>query len=316
MKVSIILPTYNNEATLNECLDGITNQDYDDYEILLIDGGSTDKTIEIAKNYNVKILNNLDKVEERARVLGIKKAKGDILCFIDADNIVLEKDWLSKMVKPFEDREIIGSDTYYFSFRKRDPLVTRYCALIGGDDPLAIYLGLYDRYNYFKNKWTDFSHKEEEKEGYLKIKLDKNNIPAMGSNGFLFRKNALKVIDYEPFIHSDIIYKLAEKGYFAKVNVGIVHVQKDVNDFFKKKIRRIKRRLLGEIKLQHNYGVSKKRLIFTLLYLLLIIPVLFDTLKGFFRKPTITWLFHPIATYSVLFLYLYYFTIGRFLIKK
>ncbi len=311
MKVSVILPTYNNEDTFEECLQGICNQDYKDYEVLVIDGGSSDKTLEIAKKYKTKILNNPHRVEERARVLGIKKSKGEILCFIDADNIITEKDWLKKMVNPFEDKDIIASDTHYFTFRKEDPLVTKYCAMIGGDDPMAIYLGLYDRHNYFKNKWTDFPHEEEKKEKYIKIKLNKKNIPAMGSNGFLFRKKTLLEINYKPFIHSDVIYRLAEKGYFAKVNIGIVHIQKDFVDFFKKKIRRIKRRLNGEIKLEHNYGVNKKKIFFTLIYLGLIFPVIFDMIKGFIRKPTLVWLFHPIATYGVLFLYIYYFTIGK-----
>lgn len=314
--ISIILPTYNNEATLNNCLNGIFIQDYDNFEVLVIDGSSTDKTLEISKKYKVKILNNPHRIEERARVLGIKKSKGEILCFIDADNIITEKDWLTKMVAPFKNKEIIGVDTYYYTFRKKDPLVTRYCSLIGGDDPIAIYLGLYDRYNYFKNRWTDFLNKEIKEGEYLKVKLNKEEIPAMGSNGFLYRKKTLLKINYEPFIHSDIIYKLADKGYFAKVNIGIVHIQKDVRDFFKKKIRRIKRRLSGEIKLEHNYGVSTKKLFFTSIYLLLILPVLYDTLKGFIRKPTLVWLFHPIATYGVLFLYLYYFTIGKLFIKR
>ena len=303
--VTVILPTYNNQSTLNECLKGLCDQDYKNYEILLIDGNSTDRTLDIAKKYKVKIINNPHRVEERARILGIKNSKGELLCFIDADNIILEKDWLKKMVVPFEDKEIICSDTYYFSSRKQDNLITRYCSLIGGDDPLAVYFGLHDRYNYFKKDWTGFKYYKEKKKGYLKIKLDKKGVPAMGSNGFLFRKETLTKIKYEPFIHTDIVYKLADKGYFAKVNLGIIHLQGDSKDFFNKKIRRIKRRISGEINLEHNYGVSKKKMLHVLIYLLTGVPF-YDTIKGYVKKPDSAWFFHPIATYLVFFIYSFY----------
>lgn len=310
-KITVILPTYNNEKTLIECLKGICNQSYKNYEILLIDGGSDDKTLEIAKNYRVKIINNPHRVEEKARVIGIKESKGEFLCFIDADNVIEDKDWLKKMIIPFRDKEIICSDTYYFSSRKKDNLITRYCSLIGGDDPLAIYLGIYDRYNYFKGDWTGLPYEKEKKENYIKIKLDKKNIPAMGSNGFIFRKETLIKINYEPFIHTDIIYKLAEKGYFAKVNVGIIHLQGGIGNFIQKKIRRVKRRISGEIKLENNYGNSNKKVLKMIGYIILFFPVLLDSIKGFSKKPDSAWFFHPIATYSILGIYSFYSILDR-----
>lgn len=312
MKLSIILPVYNNEKTINECLKNIFNQDFSkkDFEVLVIDGGSTDKTLEIVKNYPVKILNNPFRIEERARVQGIQKAKGEILCFLDADNFILDKEWIKKMIKPFEDKEITGSDTLSYTFRKEDGLVTKYCSLIGGDDPIAIYLGLYDRFNYFKNDWTDFPYQVLEKnEIYTKIKLDTKKIPAMGSNGFLYRKKDLIKISYEPFIHTDIIYKLVNSGHdkFAKVNTSLIHYLFGVRDFFKKKTRRLKRRNSGEVKIEYSsYGLTKSNIIKGLLWIALILPVFYDTIKGFIRKPTLAWVFHPIATYGTLALYIYY----------
>ena len=139
-------------------------------------------------------------------------------------------------------------------------------------------------------------------------------IPAMGSNGFLYRKAFLKKINFEPFIHTDIVYKLVNAGYdnFAKVNTSLVHYFFGIKDFFKKKIRRLKRRTSNVINIQYkDYGLSKLDIIKSLLWILLIIPVFYDTIKGFLRKPTIAWIFHPIATYGTLVLYLYYFSIGK-----
>ncbi|MDD5133666.1 MAG: glycosyltransferase family 2 protein [Candidatus Nanoarchaeia archaeon] len=310
MKVSIVLPVYNNEKTLRECLNGIRSQTYKDYEIMAIDGGSTDNTLKIAKEFKCKILKNPFRIEERARVQGIKESKGEILCFIDADNFILDKDWIKKMLEPFKDKEIVGSDTISYTFRKEDGLVTKYCSLIGGDDPIAIYLGLYDRYNYFKNDWTDFPYTVLEKnETYTKVQLDPKKIPAMGSNGFLYRKKDLIKINYEPFIHTDIIYKLVNSGHdkFAKVNTSLVHYLFGVRDFFKKKTRRLKRRNNNEVKIEYSdYGLSKFKIFLKLLRILLILPVFYDTFKGFIKKPTLAWIFHPIATYGTLVLYIYY----------
>lgn len=308
MKLTIILPTYNNEKTIQECLDSVFIQDYPkkDFELLFIDGGSTDKTLSIAKKYPVKIMNNPKRNEEAAKILGIKKAKGEVLCFIDADNVLDGKNWLSEMMRPFKDKEIAFADTLYYTYRKQDKIKVRYQALIGGDDPLAMYLGIHSRWSYLTSSWTDCPHIDEDKKNYLKsYLLDKNRVPPMGSNGFLVRKEILKNFVKNSFVHSDIVYRLINQGHncFAKVKTGIAHNQPK---FFPNKIRRIKRRLLNEVKIDYNYGVSKKDTIKTAIYVALIVPVLFDTILGFIKKPSLAWVFHPIACFGELAIHGYY----------
>ncbi len=312
MKLSIILPTYNNEKTLGECLKSIFSQNYPKkyYEVLLIDGGSTDDTLEIAGKYPVKIINNPKRVEEAARILGIKKSRGEITAFIDADNIIVGKDWMTKMLEPFKDNKIIFADTLYFSYRKNDKVGVRYQALIGGDDPYAMYLGLYNRWCYLYGDWTDYPHEDEDFGNYLKCRLpDKSRVPPMGSNGFLIRTKILRKFVKDTFIHSDLVYELVNKGYncFAKVKTGIIH---DQPKFFPNKIRRIQRRISREVKIKYNYGIKKSDLIKTLIYIMLIAPVLFDTIRGFIKKADSAWLFHPIATYGETLIYLYYIIKG------
>ena len=307
MKLSIILPVYNNEKTIDECLESIFMQKFPkkDFEVLFIDGNSTDNTLEVAKKYPVKIIKNAKQNEEAARIIGIQKAKGDILCFVDADNILVEKDWLKKALRPFEDKEISFADTLYYSYRKKDKIGVKYQALIGGDDPIIMYFGAYSRWNYLKNDWTDFPHKDEDEKGYLKCKfLDKNKIPPMGSNGFLVRTNIARKFIKDSFIHSDFIYDIINKGHncFAKIKTGLIHNQPK---FFPNKIRRMQRRKEG-IKIKYNYGINKKKIFLIGLYIALIFPVLFDTLKGFLRKPDFAWFFHPIATFGELSIYFWY----------
>mgnify|MGYP000215089893 CR=1 FL=1 len=108
--VSIVIPTYNSEATLEECQESIKNQDYsaEKTEIIIADGGSTDKTLEIAGKYTQNIFNNPLKTGEAGKAVGIKHAAGEIIALIDSDNILPSENWLKRMVEPFEDEEISG----------------------------------------------------------------------------------------------------------------------------------------------------------------------------------------------------------------
>ncbi|PIN94834.1 hypothetical protein COU61_00230 [Candidatus Pacearchaeota archaeon CG10_big_fil_rev_8_21_14_0_10_35_13] len=308
MKLTIILPTYNNEKTIDECLKSIYSQDYlkKNYEILFLDGGSIDKTLKIAKKYPVRIINNPKRVEEEARIIGIKEAKGEVIAFVDADNVLTGKDWISRMLKPFDDEEISFADTLYFNYRKNDKIGVKYQALIGGDDPIATYLGMYSRWCYLKDDWTDYPKKDEDKGDYLKCTmLNKERIPPMGSNGFLVRTKLAKKFLKERFLHSDFVYELINNGheYFAKVKTGIVHNQPR---FFPNKIRRMKRRLNKEVNIGYNYGTKKAELLRVTIYIILIIPVIIDMIRGMIKKPDKAWLFHPVASIGELMIYGWY----------
>lgn len=92
-KLSIIIPAYNTDKYVSECLDSIISQNATNYEIIIIDDGSTDKTPEIcdkyAKNYNyVKVFHLQNTGVSNARNLGIKKAAGELIWFVDSDDTV------------------------------------------------------------------------------------------------------------------------------------------------------------------------------------------------------------------------------------
>ncbi len=95
--VSITIPTYNSEKTLEKTLKTVKEQTYKKIEILIIDGYSKDKTIEIAKKYKAKIFFSKGKLLE-ARILGAKKSKGEYILLLDSDQI-LEKTAIERAVK-------------------------------------------------------------------------------------------------------------------------------------------------------------------------------------------------------------------------
>lgn len=298
--ISIIIPTYNAEKTLPICLKSIAMQDYprDKIEIIIADGGSKDNTLKIAKPIVDKIINNPLIFEEMGKPLAIDVAENEILAFIDSDNIMPSKEWIRRMVEPFKDPEIVASEPLFYEYRKTDELITRYCSLIGADDAIYPYLGSYDRFCYFKGKWTEVPLlMVEDKGGYLKIKL-KDEVPTMGANGFLIRKEVFKKTKYKPLhLHVDIIYQLVDLGFncMAKVKVGIVHLHSEnLSTYIRKKIRRIQKRFVWK----HYYRsspINKSNLLRFVTSIILLFPLAMDIAKGYKKISDIAWFFHFIA---------------------
>lgn len=101
--LSVIIPVYNDEKFLKECLTSIFNSDYNDFEVIVVDDNSKDNSVEVAKKFPCRVI-ELKKNEgvANARNQGVEAAKGDILVFFDSD-IIIEKDTLSKFAKAHED---------------------------------------------------------------------------------------------------------------------------------------------------------------------------------------------------------------------
>jgi glycosyltransferase involved in cell wall biosynthesis len=116
IKISVIIPAFNEEKFLGNCLLSLKEQDFKDFEIVVVDNNSTDKTVEIAKKFGVILVSEKNQGVAFARNKGAKIAKGDILAFTDADTI-LPKNWLSRIKEEFErDKELIafgGSCEFY-----------------------------------------------------------------------------------------------------------------------------------------------------------------------------------------------------------
>ena len=91
--LSVIIPVYNVENYLNECLDSVTSQTLEDMEIICIDDGSTDNSPHILKEYSkkdkrIKIITKENGGQATARNLGIKEAQGEYIAFVDSDDFI------------------------------------------------------------------------------------------------------------------------------------------------------------------------------------------------------------------------------------
>ena len=110
MKISIIVPVYNVEDYLQSCIDSVIGQTYENYELLLVDDGSTDKSGAMCDQNrarypsHIKVVHATNGGPLRARLLGMQYADGDGLVFLDSDDC-LRKDALEQIVKCFGDNK-------------------------------------------------------------------------------------------------------------------------------------------------------------------------------------------------------------------
>lgn len=318
--LSIVTPTFNSMRTLELYMDAIILQDYphDKIEIVFADGGSSDGTLEKIQEYKancdipIKLLQNPLKTAEAGKAVGVRQAANEIVCLLDSDNIIPDSAWVTRMMKPFEEENIIASEPIEYTWRKEDSIINRYCALIGMNDPLCIFTGNYDRKCLITNKWTEVEREEIDKVEYLSIKFNPCMIPTIGANGFFMRKKELcDNFEGDYLFDIDVLWELMQKNpeiRIAKVKTGIVHLFcPDVKTFYRKQNRRIRDFLYFSDAKGRKYPwskVGKAKIILFALCCVTILPLLIQAILGWTRKPdTKAWLFHPVACWITLWVY-------------
>ena len=131
MKISIITVTFNSAKTLRDTLKSIENQDFDQIEILIIDGISSDSTLSIAAEFNhlnLKIISERDHGLYDAMNKGISLATGDIIGILNSDDFYIDNSIISKVMQCFEDERIdaVYGDLNYVSAERTDKITRRW----------------------------------------------------------------------------------------------------------------------------------------------------------------------------------------------
>lgn len=307
--LSFVIPTYNSAATLGACLDSIRAQDYpqERVEIVIIDGFSLDATREIARRYGAVVLDNPGVIHPAGRPIGIRAARGELIVCLDSDNILPETAWLQKMTAPFHDPRIVAAEPLRYDAGEEESPITRYCALIGGDDPVVVYLGFNERYSHLTRRWTGVPVRETLHAGWREVHFtDPMTIPSLGANGFMVRASVLRRVNFDPFHHMNVCHAIIREvgGPWAKVETGVIHRHGDtVARFIEKKRRRVERRMDKEVAMGYSYPVPMARLAWLLVRAALVLPILWDTLRGWHACPSRVWLLHPPIFYGVVLLY-------------
>ena len=136
--ISVIIPAFNAEKTIAQVIESVLKQSIPLEEIILVDDGSKDKTVEICSRYPVKIIANENKSGAgNARNRGAQAAKGEIIAFLDSD-VALEDDALERLIIPFKDPNIAAA-------------LGNYSHNIRGMNFASAYKQLYLYYTYEQN---------------------------------------------------------------------------------------------------------------------------------------------------------------------
>lgn len=143
--LSIIVPIYNTDKYLKQCLDSIVGQSYKDFELILVDDGSKDNSIDICKQYcqrykNIYLIEGKHEGVFKARKKGIRVAKGEYITFVDSDDFI-DSDAYEKAISAMNnDVDVISFDIFrYYSDQE-----IRY-------DACVLNEGIYDKKSIIEN---------------------------------------------------------------------------------------------------------------------------------------------------------------------
>ena len=327
--VSILIVTRNRAQKLDECLKRISLQSKDiiDFEVIVGDGSSNDNTKFVTETYGFKYidLGSPDNPELRRYTI-LNHAKNNIVGYIDDDNFIPydDKNWIYKMSKPFFDNheDLIGSFTKWYGYDESSSPLDIYYSLIGGNDPIAIMLGKYDRAGLNKENLPNNSKLILKKENYDLVNIDVLNSPPLGCNGFFIKKDLIVSLDIDPseYMHPDInisIMKKIKSYKYAVVRCKIIHdtgeniiksVKKRFNYFLQFTIAPPSKRIYKTF--DFNIKSISKLIYIVVVNITIFIPAIISIFM-IIKSKKIEWIYHPIIcffmTISYIFGALFYF---------
>jgi glycosyltransferase involved in cell wall biosynthesis len=319
--ISIIVISKNSIETFPKCLESILSQNYDtkQVEVLLIDGGSTDGTIEYAEKNGVRVIRGgYPDNQEARRYIGVKESGGEILIFIDTDNVLPERNWIKKMILPFVNPLVGCSFTKWYGIDDSMSGIDKYYALMGGNDSVSYYLQKNDRVPLGNLDLPYGASMVYKIDGIEYVKFNSEKIPALGCNGFAVRSALMKNLNYknpEEFMHIDANVDLINQNpemEYAIVKTTIFHnTGKTLLGNLKK---RIKYKTIHSDKLNHyrKYYIYDKRslmdniklLVIIISALTIVIPMI-RAIYGVIKTNRIEWIYHPLDLLGMVSMYGY-----------
>lgn len=297
--VSVIIPVYNEEDNIVDCLRSIRMQTLDatTVEILLIDDDSTDRTRDLAAPFNVRVIRNGAKDCEVGKAIGIGQARGRYLLFLDADNRLDTPDWIARAVALLDrDAHIAGVQSWKFRYDQNHNAAIRYHALWGNTDPLVFYLKGQDHLRQFSQTWDLVGRVVEDTDSHVRVRFEPRTLPTIGSQGFLTRRAYFRE-QLETFHHTEFFIHLIEQEpatTFAFLKCTVTHLAFDsVRDLRRMFSRNIRDYLRDSGKYPvRRYDLSPLRMLRLLLISQTGLIPLWDAWQGWRRIHDPAWFLH------------------------
>lgn len=307
IKFSIIICTYNGEKFIENCLNSVLSQKFKNFEIICVDGGSSDKTKEIInkcskKDKRIKFITNKKKFPEGmgcGKWLGYKKARGEIIGFIDQDNIIQRDDLFNLVHKEFNKEKKVLGILGAMKHDLNDKGVVRYVSLAGTDSFLA-----YRSIDFLRNV-ENFAKVEYDSEDLEKIALKTDNLSITGGNCFFYRKKDLELVGgYSQDIL--VVDELVKKGFDKLIiikNSTKHYAESSIFNLIKKKFKWGKR--YQNLEERFDYFPKTKTELFAfiqnLIFCSIIIPnFLYSFILYKKSKDLVSFMFPIIAFFNIL----------------
>jgi glycosyltransferase involved in cell wall biosynthesis len=173
-KISIVIATFNSQRTLEKVLKGIRSQTMSkkDYEVLVVDGGSKDKTLGIAKKYECRIIRNPMTDALNAKYIGFKESKGRYVIGLDHDEVIKNKKSLETRLKIFKsDERVKAIHSSGYITPKNSNQINQYINEFG--DPFSFFIyRLTKDYRFFINVLKNRYAVVFEDDNYILLKVD------------------------------------------------------------------------------------------------------------------------------------------------
>ncbi|MBM3245212.1 MAG: glycosyltransferase [Candidatus Omnitrophica bacterium] len=312
LKFSISLPVYNSGKYLESCLKSIYEQDYPKelIEILVVDGGSSDDTLEIAKAYNTRVFPNPKRLGEYGMQVAVQNASGDLLILFAADNGLAGRDWLKKAEAAFLGYKDLSCVWGKMIASDNDPVIMRYYELIQSE-PLAHFLNK-NLNAYLKKAETKIICGAE----FKVFNVDPEKPLCWGANGIVYRlKDVKSIFLSEKYIGDNEIFQyMVEKGssqvaYSFSLNI-YHHTVSSIGHWvskWKRNYTQIFLKTRGQRRIDWFYcGNFRLKMALWLAYSLVPVFSIVHSIYLSARDKNIYWMYHPLMCFLQTVTYLYW----------